>query len=79
MRKYLEVGYANNITYISSWKSKRLSDLEITSIKKNNHLLNPRLDQYDTSKTKLKFNGSVLNQFQLSIIHSKIVNIYVIY
>ena len=58
MGKYLEVAYANNITYILSWKSKGLSDLEIKSIKTMNHLLSPRLDQYNTSKVRLKFNES---------------------
>ena len=43
MGKYLEVTYTNNITYISSWKSKGLSDLEIKSVKKNNYLLKPML------------------------------------
>ena len=61
MGKYLEVAYTNNITYILSWKSKGLSDLEIKSIKTNNHLLNPRIDQNDTSKIRLKLNGSFLN------------------
>ena len=50
MGKYLDVAYTNNITYILSWKSNWLSDLEIKSIKTNNHLLNPRIDQNDTSK-----------------------------
>ena len=56
-----------------------MSDLEISSIKKNNYLLNPRIDQFDMSKTRIKFGGSLLNQFPLSIIHGKIVNIYIIY
>ena len=79
MGKYLEVAYTNNITYILSWKSKGLSDLEIKSIKTNNHLLNPRIDQYDTSKIRSKFNESFLNRFPPSITHSKIVNIYIVY
>ena len=63
MGKYLKVDYTNNITYILSWKSKGLSNLEIKPIKTNNYLLNPLLDQYNTSKTRLKFNGSILNRF----------------
>ena len=63
MDKYLQVAYTNNITFfmeviILSWKSKGLSDLETKSIKTNNHFLNPRIDQYDASKIRLKFNGS---------------------
>ena len=71
MGKYLEVGCTNNITYILSWKPKGLSDLEIGSIKTNNCLLNPRIDQYDMSKIDIKFNGSFLNRFPPSIIHCK--------
>ena len=51
--KYLEIVYTNNITYISSWKSKGLSDLHVEPIKTNNYLLNPHLDQYDASKIKI--------------------------
>ena len=79
MGKYLEIVYTNNTTYISSWKSKWLSDLEINPIKTNNYLLNLRIDQHDTSKIRLKFNRSILNQFSPSIIHGKIVNIFVVY
>ena len=79
MGKYLEVAYTNYITYILSWKSKGLSDLEIKSIKTNNYLLNPCIDQYDTSKIRIKFDGSFLNRFPPSIIHGKIVNIYIVY
>ena len=69
----------NNIGYILSWQSKGLSDLEIKSIKRNNHLLNPRIDKYDMTKIRIKFNGSFLNQFHPSIIHGKTVNIYIVY
>ena len=78
MGKYLEIAYTNDITYILLWKSVGLSDLEIKPIKTNDYLLNPRLNQYDTSKIRLKFNGSILNQFPPSITHSKIVNIYTV-
>ena len=42
-------------------------------------MLNPVLDEYDTTKKRLKFNGSILNRSPPSIIHGKIVNIYVVY
>ena len=58
MGKYLEAVYTNNITYILTRKSKVLSDLEIKFIKTNKHLLYPNLDQYNTNKITLKFNGS---------------------
>ena len=56
--KYLKVAYTNNIGYILSWKSKESSNLQIKSIKTNNHLLNPRIDKYDMGKIRTKFNGS---------------------
>ena len=77
--KYLKVAYTNNNGYILSWKSKGLSDLEIKSIKTNNHLINPRIDKYDMGKIRIKFNGSFLNRFPSSITHGKIVNIYIVY
>ena len=59
--KYLKVANYTNIGYVLSWKSKGLSELDISSIKTNNYLLNPRIDQYDTSKIRIKFDGSFLN------------------
>ena len=79
MGKYLEAAYTNNITYILPWKSKGLSDLEMDSLETNNYSLNPRIDQYDASKIRIKFNGSFLNRFPPSITHDKIVNICIVY
>ena len=79
MGKYIKIAYTNNINYVLSWQSKGLSDLEISSIKTNNYLLNPRIDQYDTNKIRIKFDGSFLNRFPPSIIHGEIVNIYLVY
>ena len=56
--KYLKVAYTNNITYILSWKSRGLNDIKIESIKTNNYSLNPRMDHYDISKIRIKFDGS---------------------
>ena len=78
MGKYLKIAYTNNII-ILSWQSKGLNDLEISSIKSNNYLLNPRTDQYDTGKIRIRFDGSFLNWFPPSILHGKIVNIYIVY
>ena len=80
MGKYLKIDYAAKIIdYILSWQSKALNSSEISSIKTNNYLLNPRTDQYDTSKLRLKFDGSFLNRFPPSIIRGKILNIYIVY
>ena len=76
---YLKVTYANDNNYISSWQSKGLSDLEINSIKRNNYLLNPYIEHHDTSKIRIKFNRSFLNRFPPTILHGKIVNIYIVY
>ena len=61
--KYLKVAYVNDITYVLSWKSKGLNDTKIESIKTNNYSLNPRMDHYDMSKIRIKFDGSFLNRF----------------
>ena len=77
--KYLKVAYVNDVNYILSWKSRRLNDIKIESIKTNNYLLNPRMDIYDTSKIRIKFNGSFLNQFPPAVLHGNILNIYIVY
>ena len=79
MIKYLEIAFYNNIIYITSWKPKGLSNLDIKPIKTNNHLLNPSLHEFDTTKKRLKLIGSILNWSPPSINHGKIVNIYVVY
>ena len=71
--------YKNNINYIESWQSKGVSDYKINSIYTNKNLLNPRVDQYDTSKIRIKFDGSFLHAITPSINHGKIVNIYLVY
>ena len=79
MGKYLKIAYTNNINYVLSWQSKGLSNLEIDSIKTNNYLLNPYIDTYNMNKIRIKFDGSFLNRFPPSILHGKIVNIYIVY
>ena len=77
--KYLKVAYVNDINYILSWKSRGLNGIKIESIKTNDYLLNPRMDHYDMSKIRIKFDGSFLNRFPPSILHGDIVNIYIVY
>ena len=67
--KYLKVSYVNDINYILSWKYKGLNDMNIESIKTANYLFNLRLDHYDMSKIRIKFNGSFLNRFPPTILH----------
>ena len=73
--KYLKVAYVNDINYILSFKSRGLNHIKIESIKTNSYSLNPRMDLYDMSKIRIKFNGSFLNQFPPTILHGDIVNI----
>ena len=77
--KYLKVAYVNDINYILSWKSRGLNDIKIESIKTNNYLLNPRMNNYDMSKIRIKSNGSFLNRFPPTILHGDIVNICIVY
>ena len=77
--KYLKVANVNNTNYIISSKSRALSDIKIESIKTNNYSLNPRMNHYDTSEIRIKFDGSFLNQFPPTILHGNIVNIYIVY
>ena len=79
MGKYWKIDYTNNINYVLSWVSKGVSDFKISSIKTNNYFLNLRVNQFDTSKIRIKFDGSFLSGFAPSISHGKIVNIYIVY
>ena len=56
-----------------------MNDIKIESIKTNNYLLNPRVDNYDVSKIRIKFDESFLNRFPPTILHSNIVNDYIVY
>ena len=71
--------HVSNITYILSWKSRRLHDTKIKSIVVANYLLNPRINIYDMGKIRIKFNGSFLNRFPRTMIHRNVVNIYIVY
>ena len=62
-----------------SWKSRGLNALKIWSIKRNNYLLNPSMDDYDMGKIRIEFNGSFLNRYPPTILHGDIVNIYIVY
>ena len=53
--------------------------MKTESIKRNNYLLNNRIDHYEMSKIRIKFNGSFLNRFPSTIFHGNIVNIYIVY
>ena len=67
------MAYVSDINYILSWKSRRLNNIKIKSIKTNNYLLNPRMDHYDMRKIRIKFDESFLNRFPPTILHGDIV------
>ena len=68
-----------NKKYISSWKSKELSDETITPYATSDNSLTPWIDHYGT-KVRLKFNKSCLkqpNNFTYDYGHK--VNVYIVY
>ena len=70
--------FITNTNYISSWKSKGLSDESIKPPTTSDNSLTPALSYYGT-KTRVKFTGSCLKQSKISYTHGKVVNIYIVY
>ena len=69
----------DNTKYISSWKSKGLSNETIKPPATSNSSLSPLIDYLD-NKIRLKFNGGCLKQQNRPVYtHSTIVNIYTVY
>ena len=68
-----------NTDYISSWKSKGLSDESFKPPTTSDNSLTPSLDYYG-DKIRVKFTKSCLKQSnKLLYTHKKIVNIYIVY
>ena len=67
-----------NTLYISSWKSKGLSDETIKPPVTSDNSLTPLID-YLANKIRLKFSGSCLKQPKLQYTHGTTVNIYIVY
>ena len=67
-----------NTDYVSSWKSKGLSAETIKPRSTSDNNLNPAKSYY-TTKTRVKFTGSCLQQPKASYTHGTIVNIYIVY
>ena len=79
MHKYFKmIPGVGNGSYIYYRKSKGLSDERINSIKTPNHSITPNLNYYGTT-TRIKFNGSCLEQDKVIFNHGKVVNIYIVY
>ena len=66
-----------SILIIFSWKSKRLSDENITPYAPYN-FVNLSLNYLGT-KTRVRFNESCLKQDKITYNHRKIVSMYIIY
>ena len=76
MYRYFKV--ITNTDYISSWKSKGLSDESFKPPATSDNSLNPTLNYYGT-KIRVKFTGSCLKQPKITYNHGKVVNIYIVY
>ena len=68
--KYFKVNTITNTDYVSSWKSKGLSAESIKPPTTSDNSLTPELNYYGT-KTRVNFNGSCLQQSEISYTHSK--------
>ena len=78
INKCFKVNTINATNYVSSWKSKELSDENIKPPTTTDNSLAPTLNYYG-NKTRVKFIGSCLKQPKISYTHSTIVNIYIVY
>ena len=67
-----------NTNYVSSWKSKGLSDKTMKPPTTSDNILTPESNYYDT-KTRVKFTGSCLKQPKFTYTHKTMVNIYIVY
>ena len=67
-----------NTDYVSSWKSKGLSDGTIKPPAMSDNNVTPALSYYGT-KTRGKFTESCLKQSTISYNQGPIVNIYIVY
>ena len=78
LNNYFKVNTINIDVYVLSWKSKGLSAESIKPPTTFDNSLTPEL-KYHGTKTRVKFNGSCLQQSKSSYTHSTIVNIYILY
>ena len=76
--RYFKMNTITNTTYVSSWKYKGLSVETIKPSTTSDNSPTPE-SNYSGTKTRVKFNGSCLQQSKLSYTHSTIVNIYIVY
>ena len=72
-RYFKRVSVVRTGNYIYFWKSKGLSDENITAPTRSDYSLNPQLG-YLGNKTRVEFKGSCLKQDKIRYTHRKIVN-----
>ena len=77
-RYFKRVSVVRTGNYIYFWKSKGLSDENITAPTRSDYSLNPQLG-YLGNKTRVEFKGSCLKQDKITYTHGKIVKIYIVY
>ena len=75
---YFKINPINNVNYVLSWKSKRLSDETIKLPSASNNSLTPILNYYYLSKIRSNFTESCLKQDKVIFNHGKTVNIYIV-
>ena len=73
-KRVVGVGSGN---YIYFWRSKGLSDENITSPVTSDYSLTLKLS-YFGAKTRVEFNGICLKQNKIMYTHGTIVNIYIV-
>ena len=63
---------------VTSWKSKELSDEKIISTATSTDKSATKII-YDNARIKVRFNGDLLRQNQVTYNHGPVVNIYIAY
>ena len=77
-RYFKRVTGADTGNYICFWKSKGLSNENITAPTESDYNLNPQLS-YLGNKIRAEFKESSLKQDKITYTHGKVVNIYIVY
>ena len=70
--------FRRNSSWISKWKSKRLSNGNLEVVSKTENTLTSSVNYYG-DKTRLRFTTSLLQQKAVTSSHSKVANLYVVH
>ena len=77
-RYFKRVAGLGSSKHIYSWKSKGLSDGNITPPTTTGYTLTPKLSYFGT-KTRVEFNANCLRQDKITSNHRKMLNIYTVF